>query len=142
MRIGAQLYTVRDFCKSLDDFALTLRKVADIGYTTVQVSGTCAFEPGWLKGELDKNGLKCVITHTAPARLTAEPQQVCKDHDILGCDYVGLGSYRFDQEGCSVDGFLQMYDPVMDALKAGGKYFMYHNHHMEFKKEGGKTYDI
>ena len=69
MRIGAQLYTVRDFCKSLDDFALTLRKLADIGYTTVQVSGTCAFEPDWLKGELDKNGLECVLTHTKPAAM-------------------------------------------------------------------------
>lgn len=48
MNIGAQLYTVREFCKTLDDFALTLKKVADIGYRTVQVSGTCAFDPAWL----------------------------------------------------------------------------------------------
>ena len=31
MEIGAQFYTVRDFCKTLDDFAETLKKVADIG---------------------------------------------------------------------------------------------------------------
>ena len=37
MKIGAQLYTVRDFCKTLDGFSETLKKVADIGYTTVQV---------------------------------------------------------------------------------------------------------
>ena len=53
MKIGAQLYTVRDFCKDLDGFALTLKKVADIGYKYVQVSGTCAFDPHWLKAELD-----------------------------------------------------------------------------------------
>ena len=41
MKIGAQLFTVRDFTKTLDDFAETLKKIADIGYTTVQVSGTC-----------------------------------------------------------------------------------------------------
>lgn len=69
MRIGAQLYTVREHCKTLEDFALSLKKVADIGYTTVQVSGTCAFDPAWLKAELDKNGLECVLTHTAPTRL-------------------------------------------------------------------------
>ena len=40
MDIGAQLFTVRDYCKNLDDFAETLQKVADIGYSTVQVSGT------------------------------------------------------------------------------------------------------
>ena len=38
MKIGAQLYTLRDSCKDLESFAETLKKVADIGYTTVQVS--------------------------------------------------------------------------------------------------------
>ena len=53
-RIGAQLYTVREHCTTLEDFALTLRKVADIGYRTVQISGTCAFDPVWLGEELKK----------------------------------------------------------------------------------------
>ena len=52
MEIGAQLYTVRDFCKTPEDFAETLKKVADIGYRTVQVSGTCAYEPEWLAEQL------------------------------------------------------------------------------------------
>ena len=92
MLIGAQLFTVRDACKTLDDFAETLKKVADIGYTTVQVSGTCPFEPDWLAAELKKNGLKCVITHTPPAKLLTDPVQVAKDHDVFDCQYVGLGS--------------------------------------------------
>ena len=49
MKIGAQLYTVRDFCKTLDDFSETLKKVADIGYTTVQVSGTSRMNPNGLR---------------------------------------------------------------------------------------------
>ena len=68
MQIGAQLYTVREHCTTLDDFALTLKKVADIGYKTVQVSGVCPFEPEWLQAQLKQNGLKCVITHTNGAR--------------------------------------------------------------------------
>ncbi len=32
MRIGAQFYTIRAFCKTQDDFAESLKKVADIGY--------------------------------------------------------------------------------------------------------------
>ena len=49
MEIGAQFFTLREQCKTLDDFALSLRKVADIGYRNVQISGTCAFEAQWLK---------------------------------------------------------------------------------------------
>ena len=50
MELGAQLFTLRDYCKTLPDFAETLTRVADMGYKTVQVSGTCALTViGWLK---------------------------------------------------------------------------------------------
>ena len=45
MEIGAQLYTVREFCGNLDDFSESLKKIAQIGYRYVQVSGTCAYDP-------------------------------------------------------------------------------------------------
>lgn len=35
MEIGAQLYTVREFCQTTEGFAETLKKVAQIGYRTV-----------------------------------------------------------------------------------------------------------
>lgn len=139
MQIGAQFYTIRDFCKTPEDLSNSLKKIADIGYTTVQLSGTCPYDPQWMAQELSKNGLKCVITHTAPQKLTEETEQVCRDHDIIDCRYVGLGSYRFDDAQCTVDSFLQTYAPVMDKLSAAGKYFMYHNHAMEFAKTEGKT---
>lgn len=139
MQIGAQLYTVREYCKTLPDFAESLKKVADIGYRTVQVSGTCPFEAQWLKEQLDANGLKCVITHTAPARLQEETALVAQEHTVFGCDYVGLGSYSFNPEkGHSMAHFLETYVPVAQALKNSGKYFMYHNHAHEFKRLDGK----
>ena len=41
MKIGAQMFTTRATCQTLEGFADTLKRIADIGYTTVQVSGTC-----------------------------------------------------------------------------------------------------
>ncbi|MBQ8554230.1 MAG: sugar phosphate isomerase/epimerase [Clostridia bacterium] len=138
MKIGAQLYTVREHCRTLEGFAETLKKVADIGYTTVQVSGTCAFEPQWLKKELDRNGLTCVLTHTPADRLQSGAEQVAADHDVFGCPNVGLGWYAFDEskEETSYGHFLQTYLPVAKTLKENGKYFMYHNHDQEFKRLG------
>ena len=49
MELGAQLFTLRDYCKDLDSFAETLKKGAEMGYRTVQGSGTCAYEAQWLK---------------------------------------------------------------------------------------------
>ena len=139
MKIGAQLYTVRDFCKDLDGFALTLKKVADIGYKYVQVSGTCAFDPHWLKAELDKNGLKCVLTHTPADKLLRDPAAVAAEHDVFGCKYVGLGwnAYKL-AEGDTPDAFYDKYINVARVLKSCGKYFMYHNHDQEFQRYNGR----
>lgn len=140
MQIGAQFYTIRDHCKTLDDFAESLKRVADIGYRTVQISGTCPFEAQWLKGQLDKNGLTCALTHTPPAELKDDAAAVARKHDIFCCDYVGLGYFPFgEEEGNRYEDFLQAYRPVAKALKENGKRFMFHNHDREFQKLDGKV---
>jgi len=139
MIIGAQFYTIREHCKTLDDFAMSLKKVADIGYTTVQISGTCEYDPQWLKAELDKNGLKCVLTHNSKDKLTDDPVALAKAHDVFGCDYVGLGGFKIkDEDGRRYSDFINTYSDVAKALAENGKYFMYHNHSHEFRKIDGK----
>ena len=139
MIIGAQFYTLRNFCKTLDDFSETLKKVADIGYTSVQISGTCAYEPEWLRDQLKANGLKCAVTHIPGDKLKADPVKVAHDHDIFDCEYVGLGCYNFAAEDATTEKFTEEYLPVARAIHSAGKYFMYHNHDAEFKWENGKT---
>lgn len=39
MELGAQLYTVREYGQNEKDIRRTMKKIADIGYKTVQVSG-------------------------------------------------------------------------------------------------------
>ena len=98
MQIGAQFFTVRNQCQTLDDFALTLRKVADIGYKTVQISGTCPYDAEWLKAQLAANDLQCVLTHIPVPRLVGETAQVIADHHVFGCENIGLGWYAFNEE--------------------------------------------
>ncbi len=144
MKIGAQLYTVRGSTQTLEGFSETLKRVADIGYKVVQVSGSCPFEAEWLKGELEKNGLTCAVTHTPADRLLGEPEKVAKEHKIFGCRYVGLGWNAFTLEGGDTpDGFIEKYLPAAKKLHDGGVRFMYHNHDQEFKKVGGRLiFDI
>ena len=135
MQIGAQFYTLRNTCKTLDDFALTLKKVADIGYRTVQISGTCPFEAEWLRDQLAMNDLKCVLTHTPVDRTFGETEKVIAEHNIFDCPYIGMGWYAFDEEkeDASYAHFMQTVPPVARKISEGGKYFMYHNHDQEFK---------
>ncbi len=140
MNIGAQFYTVRNQCQTLEDFALTLRKVADIGYKTVQISGTCPYEAEWLKDQLARNDLKCVLTHSPAPRLAGETAQVIADHHVFGCEYIGLGGFLFNEEkeNESYAHFIQTFSPVAKAIREGGRYFMYHNHDHEFRRFGGQ----
>lgn len=141
MKIGAQLYTVYKYCQTLEDLAESLRKVAEIGYKFVQVSGTVRCESGWLKEQLQKNGLECVLTHTPEDLLEGDIEEVIRWHKDLGCKYVGLGYYQFDkQDDSDYEEFVKKYGPIIKAIAASGLQFMYHNHSDEFKRlSNGKT---
>ena len=141
MKIGAQFYTIHDFCKTKEDLYESLKRVADIGYTTIQLSGVCQYDPTEMKTELDRLGLKCVLTHTAPDRIQNETLQVARDHTALGCDNVGLGWFGYNSDGGEnkVQLFIDTYTEPCKILKSEGKYFMYHKHAAEFKKVGNKT---
>ena len=137
MQIGAQFYTLRNQCQTLEDFALTLRKVADIGYKTVQISGTCPYEAEWLREQLAANDLKCVLTHIPVPKLTGETDKVIADHHVFGCEHIGLGWYAFNETD-TYEAFMATYPQVAKAIREGGRYFMYHNHDQEFQRVGGK----
>ena len=136
MKIGAQLYTVREYMKDEKSMSESLKKIADIGYHYVQVSGTGPYDPQWMREELEKNGLQCVITHTNQERMIQEPETVAKEHEILGTDYIGIGMYDIMKVG--MDGFIERFRPVAECFKAHGKLLMYHNHDIEFEKLDGK----
>ena len=138
MQIGAQFYTVRNQCQTLEDFALTLRKVADIGYKTVQISGTCPYEAEWLREQLAVNGLQCVLTHIPVPRLTGETAQVIADHHVFGCEHIGLGWWAFNETD-TYEKFMSTFPRVAEDIRAGGRYFMYHNHDQEFQRIGNQV---
>ncbi len=136
MRIGAQLYTVREFTKTPEAFSETLKKIADIGYKTVQVSGTCPYEAAWLRDELKKNGLTCVLTHTGAQGLLRETEHVCLDHEIFGCQNIGLGAVPGGKLTDEIyEKFVAEFMPVAKKIHAMGKRFFYHNHAFEFSRD-------
>ena len=140
MQIGAQIYTVYNYVQTLESLSESLKKISDIGYKAVQISGTCPFEPEWLKDELLKNDLTCVLTHVAPNRLIEETQKVIDEHAILGCRHIGIGGMPNPMRG-SLEGYKQFkktFLPIAKQINDAGFKLMYHNHSFEFEKLGGK----
>lgn len=134
MQIGAQLYTVRDYTKSLEDFATTLAKIAEIGYQFVQVSGSCDYSADWLKQQLDKNGLKCVLTHYDREKILQSPKDTVNFHKQFDCNNIGIGYYDIEKIG--VEKFYNQFMPVAKVFSENESQFFYHNHYQEFKRLG------
>lgn len=134
MKIGAQLYTVHDYTKDLKSLSETLKRIADIGYKTVQVSGTCAYEAEWLDEQLKANDLECVITHIPEAKIINETQKAITEHKIFGCNTIGLGYYDFKNK--SFEEFKEKFSNASKIISDAGLNFSYHNHDHEFRKDG------
>ncbi len=140
MQIGAQLYTCWQRTQTLEDLDNALRRVSEIGYRSVQVSGTCEYEPEWLCEKLEKYNLVCAMTHVNPTKLIENPEKVVSDHAVFGCKHIGIGGMPRTLRG-SVEGyeeFKKIYLPIAEKVRDLGAKFLYHNHSFEFEKIEGK----
>ena len=143
-RIGAQYYTIRDFCKTLEDFDASCKKVSEIGYKTVQLSAIGDFKPADVKAVLDKYSLEAVCTHRSGDEYENRLDYSIEFHKTIGCKIAGLGAIPgFSAEEENVKAFLEKYNPISEKLYENGLVFAYHNHHLEFERIGGKyVFDI
>ena len=140
MLLGAQLYTLRDYIQNERDIRFTLAQVAKMGYTTIQVSGMGPIDPQVLRSICEENGLRVVLTHTDPARILNDTDAVIREHDILGCDYIGIGAMPEKYRSAFwLPHFTADFKEPARRIAAAGKKLMYHNHNFEFRSFGGKT---
>ena len=142
--IGAQLYTVTAFCQTLPDFDETCKKVKDIGYKTIQLSGIGDFTAQEIKSVIDKYDLKVVCTHREPENYINNIEKEIEFHKTIGCDICGIGMVpmrKITEE--SVESYIRDFQPVVKELEKAGLYFGYHNHAFEFQKINGRfAFDI
>ncbi len=142
-QVALQLYTLRDFLKSPEAVAETLRNVAEIGYPAVQVSGMPegVMAPADLRALCAKLNLVICATHEPGARILGEPGVVVERLRALGCAYAAYpfpAGIDFDSEE-SVSGLISGLNASGRVLAEAGLTLTYHNHNHEFRKRGGRT---
>jgi sugar phosphate isomerase/epimerase len=140
-QIAAQLYTLRDFIKTPAEVAESMKKVRDIGYEAVQISGMGPIDPNECRKIMDDNGLTVAATHIGFERMRDETEAVIEEHHILGCKYPAIGGlpgeYRTSAEGYMA--FAKEASAVGKKLAEAGLTFGYHNHSFELEKFGEHT---
>lgn len=140
--LAAQLYTIRDYTRTVDDFAASMKKIADIGYTAVQVSaiGPISHEDVWRI--VNDNGLTICITHIGYDRLLNDLDDVIAQHNLWQTKHVAIGSMPAEFRSSGEDGykrFVEFANKVGEKLHDAGLTFSYHNHSFEFVKFGDRT---
>lgn len=139
--VGAQLYTCRDYAKTIPEISETLRKVAEIGYTAVQVSGFGPVDSKELAKVLSDSGLTVAGTHVGWDRFLTDIDALIEEHREWGCRHPAIGGLPgeyFSEEGLTR--FLDEVQEVGARLGAAGMDFSYHNHHHELTRYSGRTW--
>ncbi len=140
-RIGAQLFTVREFTKTKDGYEDALRRIAEIGYKAVQISAVGEISAEDLKNGCEKYGLIPVCTHRSLQEYRDDLNGMVEFHKLLGCKIAGLGVYPEFVKNASRDTMLKAIEELNEfsrAFREAGMSFAYHNHHWEFQKIDGK----
>jgi len=140
-QVAVQLYTVRDFCRTAEEFAVTARKIRAIGYTAVQISGVGPIPEDEIVRITKGEGLTICATHEPALTILNEPEKVIDRLHKLGCQltaYPHPKDIDFSQRD-QIDRLIRQLDDAGGKLRAAGLVLGYHNHGIEFVKAGATT---
>ncbi len=133
-RIGLQMYTLRNFTKTPDDFKATLKKIADIGIENVQITPPGFFSVEETAQLLKDNGLHADSVFRPTTKVVDMIEGAKRDADILGVDVLRTDSIPNELRD-SADGY-RRYAEIMNAegraCKAAGLRYIYHFHAFEW----------
>ena len=140
-KIGLNMYTLRELCKTVAALNDTFAKVREAGYRYVQISGIGEVDPEDIAEGLRKNDLKACATHLGWDRFVEDLPEVVALHQLYGTDHSAIGG--LPREYLSLDGidrFTREAQVVIPELEKVGLDFSYHNHSHEFLRFDGRTW--
>lgn len=143
-QVAIQLYTLRDFCKTAEDFAATMKKVKAIGYTAVQVSGVGPIPEEQIVAACQAEGLTICATHEPGAKILDDTDAVIERLRKLGTKltaYPFPAGVDFDNPE-HVDTLIKKLEAAGAKFRAAGMALGYHNHGHEFYRPAGSAKTI
>jgi sugar phosphate isomerase/epimerase len=153
LSFGFQTWTIRE--KLVADFAATLKEMAGLGYSEVEMCSPLGYsESGFgplnamtgseMKKIITGAGLKCTSSHFNMGELRDSLENRIEWAQQLGMKQMVASSFWLP-EGASIDDYRKAADELNQIGKktrAAGIQMGYHNHHMEFEKRGDElVYD-
>ena len=134
MKSSLQLWSIRDAIA--EDFAGTLKKVAEMGYQGVEFAGYFGHTAAEVKALLVENGLEVSGSHVPFDKLTDDLAATLAFEKEIGNTHIIVPHLDFDSVEAWRDAFVQL-EKIGQQVEAAGFTFDYHNHGHEFLKFPG-----
>jgi sugar phosphate isomerase/epimerase len=140
MKAGLQLYSINEETKK--DMIGSLKRVAEIGYDSVEFAGYMDIPAKDMKKALSDFGLRSVGSHIGLERITKFLDEEIEYNLEIGSKYLILPWAKFDTKD-DVLYICEALDKAADKAKKSGLIVGYHNHAQEFAGIDGKyIYDL
>jgi sugar phosphate isomerase/epimerase len=145
---GFQVWTVRE--DLVNDFAGTLKKMADMGYKEVEMCSPLGYSNAGfaplntmsgteMRKIVEEAGLICRSSHYNLGELRDSLEDRIEWSHQMGITQMILASFWLPEEGSTLDDYkrsAEELNKIGEKTKAAGIQMGYHNHHMEFEKRG------
>lgn len=137
-KLGAQLYTIRDYMKTVPQVRESFRKLKDMGYDQVQTAGSqIPYED--FGAIAQEEGLEIVGTHDSWELMTENFDESLRIHNLMHTDLMGIGGAGILTAAQTAD-FIKKANIVGAKAASHGKKFTFHHHSLEFLPlENGRT---
>lgn len=140
-QFGLQLYSIREALKTEEDFAESMKKIAEMGYKDLHTAG-CAIDEQRFIDIIRENGMSVCGTHCSYDLIVGDVEKSIALHKKWGTKIAGIGSMPgfalANPE--SLKKFIDTYNETAKRYAAEGMKLSYHNHAFEFYRiDGTKT---
>lgn len=134
MKTSLQLYSVKDAAAL--DYAATVRRVAQMGYSGVELDGWGNLPAGEMKALLEQNGLYAVGSHTQAHFFEDRLEEALRWHSEAGAGYMIIPGGVDVSTAEGVDSLCRLLNMAAEKGREYGVKVGYHNHAHEFCKIG------
>jgi len=138
-QVSVQLYTVRDFLDTPEDYQESLQKIADIGFKSVEVAGPRPIGAAEIASLCSEKGLVINSSHEDPGSILSNPVAVAETLEAFGCRDTAY-PYPAGVEVTSKEAWMALIrnlEASGKVLNQSGKILTYHNHDMELAEIDG-----
>lgn len=136
MKLGFQLFTIRDLLADRAAWEKGISALADAGYNAAELLLFPGIDVPGIAAFCREKGIEVVSCHVAGIRLINDLEGLLADMRAIGCRDIAIGAfpgeYPRSEEGYAQ--FAKEVAPVAAQLKAKGYYVHYHNHGFEFTR--------